>query len=69
MRKHRRQVLAGMQNALLRGKLSEVPGAVAAPEPLKKLNHKSQVDKVRGKQKVRGNSKLPTGWYSKGMFA
>jgi len=69
MRKRKRQMLAGINDALKHGKLSEVKGATATPEPLKKLSHNSQMDKVRGKQKCKGGSKAPAGWYSRGMFA
>lgn len=69
MRKRKRQMLAGINDALKHGKLSEVQGAMATPEPLKKLSHNSQTDKVRGKQKCKGSSKAPAGWYSRGMFA
>lgn len=69
MRKRKRQMLAGIHDALKHGKLSEVQGALATPEPLKKLSHKSQTDKVRGTQKFKGSSKQPRGWYSAGMFA
>lgn len=69
MRKRKRQMLAGIHDALKHGKLSEVKGAMATPEPLKKLSHKSQTDKVRGTQKCKGSSKAPAGWYSRGMFA
>lgn len=69
MRKRKRQMLAGIDDAMKHGKLYEIKGSVAAPEPLKKLKHKSQTDKVRGTQKCKGSSKEPRGWYTAGMFA
>lgn len=69
MRKRKRQMLAGINDALKHGKLAEVKGSMATPEPLKKLSHRSQMDKVGGKQKCKGSSKPPRGWYTAGMFA
>lgn len=69
MRKRKRQMLAGMQDAMKHGKLREVSGALAAPEPVKKLSQNEQREPVRGKQKHKGSSKTPGGWYTAGMFA
>lgn len=69
MRKRKRQMLSGMQDAMKHGKLHEVSGALAAPEPLQKLSHSEQREPVRGKQKCKGSSKAPRGWYTAGMFA
>lgn len=72
MRKRKRQMLAGINDAMQHGKLNEVRGSMCTDKPVvRKLKGEPRLlnDKVRGKQKSKGSSKAPGGWYSAGMFA
>jgi len=64
-------MLAGINDALKHGKLSEVQGTMCKSKPIRQNKQADRLltDKIGGKQKSKGSSKVPTGWYSAGMFA
>ena len=69
MRSKRRKQLAGIQDAVQHGRLNELPRSMARVKPLPKTSQDVIQDPVRGKQKQKGSSKVPSGWYSRGMFS
>ena len=69
MRSKKRKQLAGIRDAAEQGRLYELPRSMARVKPLPKAAQDAIQEPVRGRQKQKGSSKAPSGWYSRGMFS